>query len=88
LLGSGSFYRAIHRAAGPKLSKFNRKFDRCETDESKIIPGFNLTAKNILHTVGPVWNGGNNIEDELLGSRYRNSLTLSLENKMLLPLIV
>ena len=52
------------------------------TGEAKISPGFNLPAKNIIHTVGPVWNGGNRNEDELLASCYRNSLTVALENNV------
>ena len=77
LLGGGGVDGAIHRAAGPELHAACAKLGGCETGEAKITPGFLLPARYVIHTVGPIWGGGERGEDRQLADCYRNSLALA-----------
>lgn len=80
LRGGGGVDGAMHRAAGPQLLEECRRIGACPTGEARITAGYRLAARHVIHTVGPVWRGGDRGEDDLLAACYRNSLALARAN--------
>jgi len=82
LLGGGGVDGAIHAAAGPLLQDYCRTLNGCRTGEAKLTPGFNLSARRVIHTAGPVWKDGNHYEEPLLKACYHNSFEVALQNEV------